>query len=115
MDIQFSVKNKPPYKQNHANKDEKADQEHYKQSCIDETKKNFLSPTEGYLKIEIRYQRARGRMDSANIIGGIADALEKLVYKNDKQLKEIHYYEQTGSEDGYSVRISSLGGARAVA
>lgn len=109
MDEQFSVKSKPPYKQAHANEKERKDKERYKQACTNAARRCFLTPAAGDLKLEVRYQRFRGRMDSANIIGGIADALNKIAYRDDIQLREIQYAEVPGTEDTYSVRVLSLG------
>jgi Holliday junction resolvase RusA-like endonuclease len=62
------------------------------------------------LRLEIRYERGSARSDSANIIGGIADALEKLnVYWSDAQLRTIDYAETRahGGRDRYVVRVRS--------
>ena len=115
MDEQFSVKSKPPYNHDPADAEEKENQVKYKQACMTEAMKHFVMPVKEDLKMEVIYQRFRGRMDSANIIGGIADALNKIAYKDDIQLREIQYSELRGNEDGYSVRISSLGSTRASA
>jgi Holliday junction resolvase RusA-like endonuclease len=62
---------------------------------------------QGALTIEIVYHApVKGlKGDSANIIGGIANTLEAIIYSNDKQLKEIHYLEKEASEERYSVMV----------
>lgn len=115
MDEQFSVKSRPPYKQTPADANERMNQQAYRTALIAEAKKHFVEPASGNLRIEINYGRARGVMDSANIIGGIADVLQGIAYINDRQLVEVHYSEQKAGDDGYAVRISSLGGTRAAA
>jgi len=47
-------------------------------------------------------------MDSSNIIGGMVDALEKIVYNNDRQIKNIQYEESHGNEDSYIVEITKI-------
>jgi len=53
------------------------------------------------IRMTIIYHRGKARQDSANIIGGIADALQGSCYHNDKQLVEIHYSEQKKSRKKY--------------
>ncbi len=62
---------------------------------------------QGDLTIKIVYHaQVKGlKGDSANIIGGIANALESIIYPNDKQLREIHYLEMEASEERYSVMV----------
>ncbi len=56
----------------------------------------------------IKYHRAKGRRDGANIIGGVADALQKILYKDDSALVEIHYVEETSedAEDDYWIEVA---------
>ena len=60
------------------------------------------------VKIEITYHRGKGRADSTNIIGGIADALNKIAYNDDRQIKEVHYSENKKTTDEYWVSITML-------
>ena len=39
------------------------------------------------------HRRSHGGVDAANIIGGIADALEEPFYKDDSQIAEVYYKE----------------------
>jgi hypothetical protein len=64
------------------------------------------------LELTIRYQRAIRRSDAANIIGGIADQLERLgVYRSDSQLRRIDYQERRSADsvDRYSVIVRPMG------
>jgi Holliday junction resolvase RusA-like endonuclease len=63
------------------------------------------------LELSIEYDRHTSRSDSANIIGGIADQLERCnTYKNDRQLRRIHYVESPSPDgaDRYRLRITPL-------
>ena len=59
--------------------------------------------------LAIKYMRQERARDAANIIGGIADALQKILYKNDSALVEIHYVEETGVKDEYWVEVAKVG------
>ena len=61
--------------------------------------------------LAIRCCRVESARDAANIVGGIADALQKILYKNDSALVEIHYLEQRGAEgakDEYWVEVAKV-------
>ncbi len=65
------------------------------------------------MKLTVIYNRGRAKVDSANIIGGIADALQGPCYHNDYQLKEVHYSEQKKSgkkykRDKYQVILEAI-------
>lgn len=63
------------------------------------------------LELFVRYERGRRTPDSANIIGGIADQLERLnVYHSDAQLRRIDYEERRSSDgvDRYTVRVRPI-------
>lgn len=61
------------------------------------------------VRIAIRYSRARGKSDAANIVGGIADALEGVFYEDDRQLTCIAYTEEMGKKrDSYTVSLESM-------
>ena len=69
------------------------------------------NPMSARVGLDIQYTRAKGENDSANIIGGIADALQGILYANDNQLVKITYAEQTVNEfsdDHLVVEVSSL-------
>ena len=61
--------------------------------------------------LAITYCRVKSERDAANIVGGIADALEGILYKNDSALVEIHYLEEPsveGAEDEYWVEVAKV-------
>jgi len=65
------------------------------------------------MKLTIYFNRGQAKTDSANIIGGIADALQGPCYHNDNQLNEVHYSEQVKSKkkykrDRYQVTLEPL-------
>ena len=53
------------------------------------------------MRLTIWYNRCKGGSDSANIIGGIADALQGSCYHNDSQLVEVHYSQEGKSRKKY--------------
>jgi len=58
------------------------------------------------VKLGIIYRRSQGNMDSTNIIGGIADVLEGVFYKDDSQIREVHYKEHLRKKrDDYEVTL----------
>ena len=67
-------------------------------------------PLEGDVLLEIEHEVSGGwcRADSVNIIGGIANALEGIVYWNDSQIKEVHYKQILSTRNLYRIRIRSL-------
>jgi len=62
----------------------------------------------GKVHLKVEYHRHKGRSDAANIIDGIADALNKIAYVDDKQIVEIHYHEALGKVDEYWVEIEEV-------
>ena len=59
--------------------------------------------------LAIRYHRVKSERDAANILGGIADALQGILYKNDSVLVEIHYAEDLGvTKDEYWVEVAKV-------
>ena len=67
-------------------------------------------PMSSRISLNIFYSRAIGGNDSANIIGGICDALQGVFYADDKQVVEIRYSEailNESEEDHLIVDISS--------
>ena len=60
-------------------------------------------------RLEIEYQRAKGGADAANIVGGIAETLEGIAYKNDRDIRAITYSERRAStQDVYFVHVVRL-------
>jgi len=108
MNVEFLVRGIPPYKSTPADSLESERQRSYRESLRSEAQRYFEEPIIGDVRMEIYYTRAKGRADPANIIGGVADALEGIAYINDRQLVEIHYREEKGRIDEYLVRISSI-------
>jgi len=107
---QVHVVGLPPYKQTPADKKEKQSQEERKDRLRREV---FSHKNEGLffakkIVLSIRYQRAKGLSDAANIIGGIADALQGVLYLNDARITEIRYIENLapeGAVDEYWVEV----------
>ena len=65
------------------------------------------------LELIVRYERGTRRSDSANIIGGIADQLERLrLYHSDSQIRRVDYDEQRSSDgvDRYTVVVRPISG-----
>jgi Holliday junction resolvase RusA-like endonuclease len=61
--------------------------------------------------LAVAYVRAQKARDAANIIGGIADALQGILYKNDSKLVEIHYSELPigkNQKDEYRVEVAKV-------
>jgi len=67
------------------------------------------NPMTSQLSLHIQFRRAKSELDSANIVGGIADALQNVLYANDKQLTRIVYSEERGQEDEYTVKVEKAG------
>lgn len=104
------VEGKPPVKQTPANKREKLDQQARTKLLRDEAGKEWngqrLIGDPCWMRVE--YRRSKGASDSANIIGGIADSLQKIVISDDRQLVEIHYTEKKGSSDMYDITVGQI-------
>jgi len=95
----------PPYKQTPAGRRERQNQEIRAHALKVEADRQFGSLLRGNVRLRIEYHRHSGRSDVANIIGGIADALNRIAYADDKQIIEIHYREVKGDVDWYQVVI----------
>lgn len=66
-------------------------------------------PMSSSISLSIIYSRAKGENDSANIIGGICDALQGVFYADDRQVVGIRYSETTlneSEEDHLLVEVS---------
>jgi len=109
--ISFIVNEKPPYKQAPPDAGERRSQAQPKEACQQEARKVFAGHNvlTNPCMASIRYWRGRGGADSANIIGGILDALENILYQNDKQVVEISYIEhRTMRSDWYQITITEV-------
>jgi len=108
MHMRLHICEIPPYKQAPADTNERRNQmkrtEALKSAAVNEK----TAPIKGKVSLTITYSRKSGRSDAANIIGGIADALNGIAYDDDKQIVEIHYSETVGSSDKYQVSIEEL-------
>jgi Holliday junction resolvase RusA-like endonuclease len=108
--ITFKVQGCPPWKQGPADKAEGKRQSDLRDAFLGAVKATYTGPViKGHCSLNVLYCRAKGRMDSANIVGGIADALQKHVYANDQQVVSIAYVETDGDEDWYQVSVVQLG------
>lgn len=116
MLVIIEVKCKPPYKQSWASSSERGNQKSRKEKLQEEAKKKVSdlhgSLMSGDLTMKVVYTRSKGRADAANILGGIADSLQKIVYENDRCLTKIDYSEKKGNEEEYVVEISSIEGGQ---
>lgn len=107
MEVEFTVMEKPPYKQDYADSSERENQLKYRNALRAMATQHFQKPLEGKVKVKIVYNRVKGRADAMNIIGGIADSLQGISYFNDNQIVEVYYREDKGdSADKYTVNIS---------
>jgi len=107
MKTEFLVRGKPPYKQAPADPSEQENQRTYRQNLEAEARRHFPETISREVRIEIIYTRAKGCSDAPNIIGGIIDSLQGIAYDNDRQVVEIHYRENRGPIDQYSVSMTS--------
>ncbi len=101
----ISLPSIPPYKQTPANKNERILQKARREALRTKAREICKSPRNDYVSLDILYWRGKGGADPANIIGGIADALQGIVYDNDSQIKTIHYSERKGGEDLYTISV----------
>ena len=105
MVIEISVSGIPPYKQTPVNNDEREHQDERRELLKTEARKICKSLSNNKVSLDIIYSRHKRRADSANIIGGIADVLQGIVYANDRQIMTIHYSEKEGDKDQYTIYI----------
>jgi len=96
----------PPYKQTPADRRERENQKIRTDALRREAESQFKTPiSERNVRLTIKYCRCKGRSDAANIIGGIADALNEIAYDDDRQITEIYYQETRGNVDEYQVIV----------
>jgi Holliday junction resolvase RusA-like endonuclease len=109
MKTKLHVKEIPPYKQTPADRREKETQRIRIKALKEEAGgKSEISTSKKNIRLTIDYSRCKGRSDAANIIGGIADALNGIAYDDDRQITEINYQETKGSVDEYQAIIEEL-------
>ena len=100
------VKEIPPYKQTPADSRERKNQKIRTDALRREAEKQFKTPiTRKNIRLIIKYCRCKGKSDAVNVIGGIADALNRIAYEDDKQITEIHYQEMRGDIDEYHASV----------
>lgn len=100
------IKEIPPYKQTPADRRERENQKIRTDALRREAESLFKTPVkEKNVRLTIKYCRCKGRSDAANIIGGVADALNGIAYDDDRQITEIHYQETKGNVDEYQVIV----------
>ena len=103
------IKGIPPAKQTSADEAEKLRQEERATALRKAPYGGYTDqehpPLDGNVALSITYKRGWGKSDAANIIGGIADALQRVFYLDDAQLVEINYKEERGEEDEYWIKV----------
>jgi len=105
MQMKIYVKEIPPYKQTPADLRERHLQTLRTKTLQEVAIREIETPLNGPVKLEITYHRGKGRSDSSNIIGGIADALNTIAYEDDRQIKILNYTEEKKSLDEYWINI----------
>lgn len=108
--VTFVVDAMPPWKQSPADENEKRRQAERRKALQEKAREIFKAsfPLLTPCAVSIRYSRKVGKSDSANIVGGVLDSLENIVFKNDNQVKEIFYAEWQGDKDWYQVTVTKL-------
>jgi len=106
----IEVEGIPPYKQTPADGAEATRQLERREILRQRAREEFLDkPVEsGRISLDITYYRHTGRSDAANIVGGIADSLEGILYVNDRMIGEIFYIEEPGKQDSYEISVSII-------
>lgn len=64
----------------------------------------------GDVALELEHEIFTGdrRTDVVNLIGGVANALEGIVYSDDNQIREIRARQVSSQRDSYNVRVREL-------
>ncbi|MBK9050907.1 MAG: RusA family crossover junction endodeoxyribonuclease [Chloroflexi bacterium] len=106
----FVVDFAPPWKQTPSDLAEKTRQKDRKEFLQMKAKEAFTTSVPLITKcaVSIRYARSRGRADSANIIGGVLNSLQRIIFKDDNQVIEINYTQWVGSGDWYQITVTEL-------
>ena len=109
--LTFRVDAKPPWKQTPADAWEKGRQAVRKEALQIQAQAavNGMPALTARCSVSIRYVRKTGQgPDGGNIVGGVLDALEGIVFINDRQVVDISYAEHPGTEDWYQVTVTEL-------
>ena len=104
--LEIYVEDCPPWKQTPGNRGERTRQKE-RRSLLEQRAGEILGKAPRLvtrITLSIKYKRNKGRADAANIIGGVADALEVLYY-DDRHIREVHYTEESGDRDEYWVTV----------
>jgi Holliday junction resolvase RusA-like endonuclease len=66
---------------------------------------------QGDLKMEVKCEATLEHMgtDCINLIGGIGNSLQGVIYSNDNQIKGIHFKQLLSNQNRYTIRISKVG------
>jgi Holliday junction resolvase RusA-like endonuclease len=109
IEMRLHVMGIPPYKQAPADARERENQKIRTDTLKREAKNHFRTPvSRGKVRLTIEYSRGKGKSDAANIIGGIADALNGITYRDDGQISEIHYREKSENIDEYWINVEEV-------
>jgi len=108
--VTLVVDTMPPWKQTAADENEKRRQVERKKALQQKAREAFNTLPLPFIPyaVSIHYSRKEGKSDSANIIGGILDSLQNIIFQNDNQVKEIFYTEWQGDRDQYQVTVTKL-------
>lgn len=66
-------------------------------------------PTRDAVALTIRHIRRAGQSNATDIIKGVADALQGVLYENHDQIQEVAYSERPGDREHYQASISPPG------
>ena len=72
---------------------------------------NGNNPMLGDLVMEVKCEATLDHLstDCVNLIGGIANCLQAIVYSNDNQIKEVHFKQLLSNKNKFTVKISKVG------
>lgn len=64
----------------------------------------------GDIVIEVKCEASIEHLgtDTINLLAGIANVLQGIVYSNDNQIKEIHFKQLVSNTEKYSIRINRV-------
>lgn len=68
------------------------------------------APFEGPVKLEVEIRSRKSRADLSNILKAIEDAMNKIVYNDDRQIQEIHILRTRGNDEEVHVAVSKIRG-----
>jgi Holliday junction resolvase RusA-like endonuclease len=112
--IEFTVDSFPPAYDSGFSISNKAHSRHYLVAKLQEKAKEIMKGKtlfQGALVIELKIEATieHNQTDTVNLLSGVANSLQGIVYTNDNQIKEIHAKNLLSNKDRYSVRISKVG------